>query len=121
MTAIDPPESHDLACFRVLAEEFDDDPKTTARKIRCRLKALDLGTFDNEHVEHLRCLKNELFTEIRRFEASEYFVDNEGTVAASSDFDGDRMALDYGKRYPSIDAIEMRGMVAYAVYLFYLR
>jgi hypothetical protein len=116
-----PTESYDVACFRILAEEFDDDFKVTRAKIRRKLRKLNEVPYDETRVLKLRTLKDELLEEIRRFADSKYYVGPTGPLASFDDFDGDRITHDFAQRFPWVNQSELRTMVSYAIYLYYLR
>jgi hypothetical protein len=122
MTQAESPESYDTVCFRILAYEFEtDDPKDFDKKVRRKLKSSGLGAYAPERVAVIRALKNDLQAEIQKFDRSKYFVSTKGPYANSTDFDVDKIARDYSRRYPSIATDDMRGIVSFAIYIYYLR
>jgi len=115
-------ESYDWACFQILAYEFEeDDPGEAERKIRRKLSRSHLGAYDHERIAKLRSLKDELQREIGLFDRSKYYVGPKGPYAALVDFDVDQLVEDFAARYPTIAKDDLRGVVGFALYLYYLR
>jgi hypothetical protein len=115
------PRSYDVACFRILAEEFGEDSKVTRAKIRRKLRTLNEGPYDETRVLQLRALRDKLWEEIKRFADSEYYVGPTQSLASFDDFDCDRIAHDYAPHFPGVSQVDLRTMVSYAIYLYYLR
>jgi hypothetical protein len=114
--------SYDTICFRILAYEFaTDNPMEFDKTIRGKLRSTGLGAFVPERVAVIRALKNDRQIEIQRFDRSLYYLSAKGPCANSTDFDIDRIAEDFSGRYPSIATDDMRGIITFAIYLYYLR
>ena len=104
-----------------LAYEFDSDiPRVTDLKIRRALRRRGLG-FDPELVNRLRDLKNDLQSELRRPEQSDYFLGYHGAYSSSQDFDVERLTADCIRRYPQLPPTEIEHFVPFALYLYSLR
>ena len=115
-------ESRELASFQILADEIaGTDPSKTQARIRRRLQRSGLGKYDQARVEQLRRLRDDLEQEIRKFNKSKYFIPSASELASLEDFDFDRLTHDFCDRYPSMDKIDMAGIVGFALYYYYLR
>jgi hypothetical protein len=113
-------ESYDLSAFQILADESPgDDPKVANGKIRRFLRRKNLGDYDESRIAALRRLRDELQTEIRRFEKSSYFLGKDRHITEHFDFE--RMASDFAKKYPTVQQPDIRGVVGYALYYYYFR
>ncbi|MDP9033402.1 MAG: hypothetical protein M3O50_01230 [Myxococcota bacterium] len=115
-------DSYEEACFRVLAYEIDgDDAARTDRSIRRKLARDKLGPYSQARVDYIRSLKNDLQKEIRLYHRSQYYLKSTGPVASTDDFDFDKMVHDYAILYPDLGRKAIAGMIAFALYLYYLR
>ena len=122
MNQTEAPQTYDWVCFQVLAYEFDtDDPKDFDKKLRRKLKSSGLGIYDAERIAVIRNLKNDLQSEIGKFARSHYYLKATGPYASLTDFDIDRMVDDYSRKYPSVAKDDMRGIMNFALYCYYLR
>jgi hypothetical protein len=114
--------TYDFICFSDLAYEFNpQEKKEIEKKIKRRLKYYKLGNYNQERVDYIRCLKNDLYAEISLESKSTYFSKSKSDYADLNDFDINRMAFDYLKKYEKVNAKEMIGMINFAVYLYHLR
>ena len=122
MTQSDAPQTYDTVCFHILAYEFDtDDPNAFDKKIRRKLASSGLGAYAPERIAILRSVKNELQREIGQFDRSRYYLKSTDQYAAMADFDIARMVDEFSSMYPSIAKDDLRGIVNFAIYLYYLR
>jgi hypothetical protein len=117
-----PTKTADAVILEVLAYEFGFDDRAQAEgKIRRRLRYYGLGPYQQERIDLLRRLKDEIQSEIPRWEQSRYFVGRHGAYAAMEDFDGDRLTRDLSGSYPDLPQEEIAAFVPAAIYLYYLR
>src|SRR5262249_11340535 len=115
-------DSYDSVCFRILAYEFPGNDLVEAnRKIKRKLKRDNRGPYDQARVDYIRALKDDLQAEISLFHKSRYFVGSTGRFADLPDFDFERMASDYCTKYPLVGEEDLRGIIGFALYLYYLR
>jgi hypothetical protein len=122
MTDAPQADSYDAVCFRILAYEFPEDDRAEAqKKIKRKLKRDGLGAYDQERVDYIRSLKDDLYGEIRLFQKSKYYVGPVGSFADLRDFDFEPMVSDYRKKYSRIGEEDLRSMIGFALYLYYLR
>lgn len=74
--------TYDFVCFCDLVYEFDEDESIkTEKKIRRRLKYYKLEPYKQERVNYIRQLKNELYSEISKYDKSIYFTEDHGKYA----------------------------------------
>jgi hypothetical protein len=115
--------TYDLICGTTLIWEFDiSEIKETNQKIKRKLKYYKLGDFDQDRVENLRNLKNELKTEIHLYQKSKYCRKSKNSKYSDlADFDTDLMVSDFIEKYDKISKSDMRGIIRYAIFLYYLK
>ena len=114
-------QTYDFICFTDLAYEFNpSQKKEIEKKIRRRLKYHKLGPYNQVRVDAIRQLKNELLREISSYATSVYHTSSASGYADLKDFNLEQMTSDYGKRH-DVSKDELRAMINFAVYLFYLR
>ncbi|MBX7152348.1 hypothetical protein K1X84_11950 [bacterium] len=115
-------QTYDYVCFTDLVYEFDSSKKNQIeKKIKRRLKYYHLGEYDQNRVEYIRQFKNDLYSEISLASKSKYFHKSPSEFSESSDFNIEQMALDLSKKYGNIHPGELKEMIHFAIYLFYLR
>jgi len=115
-------QTYDLICFTDLAYELDlSDKPEIEKKIRRRLKYHKLGDFKQERVDYIRRLNNDLYSEISNPMKSKYFHKRNSNFADLADFDFDRMTEDYHNKYDEVDKEDLKGMINFAIYLYYMR
>lgn len=115
-------ESRELASFQILANEIaGTDPSKTRARIRRKLQRSGLGEYDEAQVDQLRRLRDDLEQEITKFDRSKYFTPSASQFASLENFQSDRLARDFCERYPTVDKIDMAGIVGFALYYYYLR
>jgi len=115
-------QTYDFICFTDLVYEFNFSEKhEIEKKIKRRLRHYKLGDFDQNRVEYLRQLKNDLYSEISSGTKSKYFNKSKSNYADLSDFNFDRMALDYANKYEKVDENEMKGLITFAICLYHMR
>lgn len=115
-------ESLDRMMFRHLVTEFEaDSPSDAERAIKREMRAKGLGKPDSADIERIRGLKNFLQKEIGLFAKSKYYVPGQKPEATQENFDQERMAMDLSARFPEIAVADMRGIVALAVFAYYLK
>jgi hypothetical protein len=115
-------ETYDSVLFKVLALEVGAERVAdTERQIKRKLRRLALGPYDQDRVDYARSLKCDLQTEIGLFHKSSYYLGPVGTPADFDKFDFARMVADFGKKYPKVGELDMKTMVAFALYAYYLR
>lgn len=113
---------YDCICFSELAYEWDfSAAKEVEKKIKRRLKYYNLANYDQIRIHLIRELKNDLYSEISLGTKSKYFFKSESKYTDLKDFHLEKMSEDYLKKYPSIDAGDMKGIINFAIYLYYLR
>lgn len=114
--------TYDYICFSDLAYEFDfSELKEAETKIKRKLKYHKLGKYDQERVNYIRELKNDLFKEIRLQTKSRYFNPSKSNYAEFTDFNVEKMKLDYLKKYKEVSDSDMVGILNFAVYLYHMR
>jgi len=116
------PQPYDYICFTSLVHELETSFKKSIEiKIRKRLKYYGAGPYDPERVDKIRSLKEEIRTELNSPESSLFFNKKGSEYAELKDFNVEKMAEHYSKKYNFIDKDVMIGMINFAVYLYYLR
>ena len=114
--------TYDLVCFTDLAYEFDfSDKKEAEKKIKRRLKYYKLGDYSQERVDYIRELKNDLYREIGLQTKSKYFSKSKSNFADLADYKFEKMTADYLQKYNKINESDMKGILNFAVYLYYMR
>jgi hypothetical protein len=114
--------TYDSICFTDLAYELIfPDRKKIEQKIKRRLKYHKLGDFNQERVDYIRELKNELYAEISKTNQSNYFHKSKSDYASLSDFDFEKMTEDFHKKYDQLDQEELKGMICFAIHVYYMR
>ena len=114
--------SYDCVCFTDLAYEFSsEEKKEIEKKIKRRLKYYNLGDYNQDKVDHIRQLKNELYTEIRLYNKSKYFQETSSRYASLDNFEISRMITDYLTTFDKITEEDMYAMLNFAIYLYWLR
>jgi hypothetical protein len=115
-------ESRDLAIFQVLVNELPgNDPGKTTAKIKRKLNRANLGPYDEVRVNQLRVLHDALQQEICKFHHSKYYKGIPGSFASLEHFDTERMVLEYLREFPLITKNDLRGIIGFAIYSYYLR
>jgi hypothetical protein len=115
-------QTYDFVCFTDLAYEFNfSERKDIEKKIKKRLKYCKLGEYNQDRVDYIRQLKNDLYSEISQTTKSKYFQKSKSNYADLADFNIDRMAMDYSKKYDKVERNELRAMINYAIYLYHMR
>jgi len=115
--------TYEFVCFSDLAYEFSfSDKKEAEKKIKRRLKYYKLGEYDQDRVDYIRCLKNELYSEISQCSKSKYYCrKSKSRHSDYDDFNLDEMVSDFTKKYDEIEKGEMFRIINFAIYLYYLR
>lgn len=114
--------SYDCICFNCLAYEFDPtESKETERKIKNRLRYRGAGPYDQERVEYIRKLRGDLYREFAAPAESKYYSKTDSEFSTPDDFNIDIMTEDYSRIYNRIDEDDIRQMMLFAEYLYYLR
>jgi hypothetical protein len=114
--------TYDYICFSDLAYEFNSsEQKKIESKIKRRLKYHKLGTYDQEHVNYIRDLKNDLLNEISAQDKSKYYQKSSSEYSDSKDFDLAKMKSDYSAKYDKVNSDEIADMITFAIYLYHLR
>lgn len=114
--------SYDCICFNCLACEYDPtESKETERKIKKRLRYHRAGPYDQERVEYIRKLRIDLYLEFAAPVKSKYYSKTDSEYSSPDDFNIDMMTEDYSRIYNRIDEDDMRQMILFAEYLYYLR
>jgi hypothetical protein len=117
-----PTKTCDAVILQVLVYEFEfHAPAEAEGKIRRRLRYHGLGPYQQERIDMLRRLKNEVQTEIHRWERSRYFVGRHGEYATMEDFDGERLTQELSASYTDVTRDEIAAFVPAAIYLYHLR
>jgi hypothetical protein len=115
-------QTYDFICFTNLAYEFEvSEKKEIENKIKKQLRYYKLGEYNQERVEYIRQLKNDLYSEINMASKSKYFHKSKSIYADLTDFDLERMAIDYNEKYEKLDKNQLIGMLNFAIYLYHLR
>jgi hypothetical protein len=115
-------QTYDFVCFTDLAYEFDfSEKKEIEKKIKRRLKYYQLGDYHQDRVDYIRQLKNYLYSEISQTTKPKYFHKSKSNYADLGDFNIDRMAIVYSKKYDKVERNELRAMINYAIYLYHMR
>jgi len=113
-------ESYDVSVFQILADELPNDgPEKADSKIKRTLRRRKLGEYDQRRVDNLRRLRDDLRGEIQQFDKSAYFVSKDRPITEHFDFE--RMVADFGKKYPTVESPDIRGVIGYALYYYYFR
>ena len=68
----------------------------------------------------LRGLRDDLKAEIEQFTKSKYFLNNLDQ-RTTEHFDYEQMVTDFAQRYPAVGDRDLRGVIGYALYYYYLR
>lgn len=114
--------TYNYVCFSDLAYEYNSEKSVQIEgKIKKRLKYYKLGPYKQEKVDYIRQLKNELYSEISKFDKSIYYNKSHGKFAHPSDYNFELLKSDYLKKYPLIDEKDMVAIINFAIYLYYLR
>src|SRR5690606_11683693 len=114
------PKSYDFICFSTLIFETPRlQEKELEKSIKRSLKYYKLAPYNQERVDYIRELKNDLFREISA--QSTYYQKSASKYAETEDFDLDKMTADYHQKYPLIDSHELRGLISYAIFQYYVR
>lgn len=114
--------TYDYICFTDLAYEFTGAEKIVVeKKIKRRLRYYQLGAYSQERVDHIRQIKNALMDELTHPAKSQYYKGTTSVYSALTDFDTDKMTVAYHKKFPSVHPDELKAMICFAVYLYYLR
>jgi hypothetical protein len=115
-------KSYDSILFGKLVYEFSFTDKTeTEKKIKQSLKYYKHEPYNQERVDYIRQFKNDLYAEISKIERSKYYKKTPSVYAEMEDFDVAQMAIDFHNTYNKLDKNELRGMIGYAIYLYYQR
>ena len=115
-------QTYDYICFSELAYELDIlDIHKTENKIKRRLKYYNLASYDQARVDYIRQLKNDLLSEISLQSKSKYFSKSNTEYADLTDFDIEKMKLDFSKRHDQLTDLDMGRILNFAIYLYYLR
>ncbi len=114
--------TYDFICFTELVYEFDFSEKNEIeKKIKRRLKYYKLRDYDQDRVDYIRHLKNDLYSEISSRTKSKYFNKSKSNYSDLSDFNIDRITSHYIKKYDKVDENEMRRIINFAIFSYYLR
>lgn len=115
-------KSYDSILFGKLVYEFSFTDKTeTEKKIKQSLKYYKLGPYNQERVDYIRQFKNDLYTEISKTNNSTYYKKTPSVYAEMEDFNVEQMTENFHNTYNKLDKNELRGMIGYAIYLYYQR
>jgi hypothetical protein len=115
-------QTYDFICFTDLAHEFDfSDKNEIEKKIKRRLKYYNLEDYNQDRVDYLRQLKNDLYSEISSSTKSKYFNKSKSNYSDLSDFNFEQMTSDYSKKYEQVDENEMKGIINFAIYFYYMK
>ncbi|HEX7506956.1 MAG TPA: hypothetical protein VF550_09300 [Polyangia bacterium] len=115
-------ETYEWVCYTILAYEIAGESAALAeRKIKRKLRVAELGPYDQERVDSLRRLRDVLKREIRLYSKSKYYRGPTGTTANLEDYDFDKLVEDTCRDFPAISEVDMRGIVNFSLYLYYLR
>jgi hypothetical protein len=115
-------ETYDDVLFGILALEFaGDEPAEAERKIRRKLRRLGLGPYDQGRVDYVRSLRNDLEKEIKLYDKSTYYLAPSAPTASPDDFDYERLVAGFCGKYREISLFDMRTIVTFAIYAYYLR
>ena len=115
-------ETYAWVCYTILAYEIAGEPPALAeRKIKRKLRAKELGPYDQERVSVLRRLRDALKSEIRLYRKSNYYRGPTGATASLEDYDFDGLVDNFSRAFPEVSKADMRGNVNFSLYLFYLR
>jgi hypothetical protein len=110
------------AIFEILTLALpDEDPKKMDGKIKRKLARAKLGPYDQAEVDTLRALHDALAREIRKFNGSQYYRGTPGRLADLDDFDYERMVRDFGTAFPGVSEIDLRGIVGFAIFAYYMK
>lgn len=114
--------TYDFICFSDLAYEFIfSDKKEIEKKIKRRLKYHKLGDYNQERVDYIRGLKDDLYKEINLQTKSKYFSKSKSNFADLEDFKFEKMTSDYLEKYDKINESDMKGILNFAIYIYYMR
>jgi hypothetical protein len=118
-----PPPTYENEALGVLVYEFpSSDPRESERLIKGRLRRKKLGPYDQARIDRLRRLKDELQEEIHKGEKSAYYTGrHDAKYVDTRDFDVERLGLDMIVRYPDVPPVEIRSLVPFCVFNYYLR
>jgi hypothetical protein len=115
-------KSYDYILFSKLLYEFSHSDKSeTEKKIKQSLKYYKLDPYNQERVDYIRQFKNDLCTEISKIDRSRYYKKTPSVYAEMEDFNVQQMTEDFHNTYHKLDKQELRGMIGYAIYLYYQR
>jgi hypothetical protein len=115
-------ETYDDVLFGILALEFAGDEAVEAeRKIGRKLRRLGLGPYDQARVDYVRSLRNDLEKEIKLYGKSKYYLGSSAPTASPDDFDYERLVAAFRGKYQEIALVDMRTIVTFAIYAYYLR
>ncbi|MBX2970119.1 MAG: hypothetical protein KF803_12175 [Cyclobacteriaceae bacterium] len=115
-------KSYDHILFGKLAYEFSfTDKSETEKKIKQSLKYYKLTPYSQERVDYIRQFKNDLYAEISKTDGSKYYKKTPSVYAEMEDFNVEQMTEDFHSTYHKLDKQELRGMIGYAIYLYYQR
>lgn len=114
--------SYEDAVLTILAREFSStDIKETEAKIKRKLRAKNIGKYDQQQVNRLRRLKDALQTEISKCHKSKYYSKLAGEFANMKDFDTLRITEDFAAAFPEVPKQSIHSFVEYFIYLHYIR
>ena len=115
-------QTYDYICFSELAYEFDfSDHLEIEKKIKRRLKYYNLARYDQDRIDYIRLLKNDLRVEISLQSKSKYFNKSRSVYTDLTDFNIEKMTVDFSKKYDRIDASDMSQILKFVIYLYYMR
>ena len=115
-------DEYDKAALGFLVYEFhQDDISETNKKIKRKLKRDKLGDFNEERIKLLRELKDSVKKEINKITNSKYYTPIDGKYSDINDFDSEKMAEDYSKKYESISRSVITNFIEFSIYVYHLR
>jgi hypothetical protein len=122
-TTVKPEENtYDWLCYQVLAYEIDEEPSSLAeRRIKRKLRSAGLGKYDQSRVDLLRRVRNAIKGEVRLYAKSKFYRGPTGATAGLDDYDFDGLVGHFRNVFPEISDWDMRTIVNFSLYLFYLR
>lgn len=115
-------ETYDWLCYQVLAYEVEDEPPALAdRKIKRKLRSAGLGKYDQTRVDLLRRLRYAVQKEIRLYGNSKYYKGPKAETTSLDDYDFEGLVGHFCRAYPDISSWDMRTIIGFSLYLYYLR
>lgn len=106
----------------VLAYEFYSSRQVESeRKIKRRLREKRLGPYDQTRITALRAFKDDVQSELGKFDQSEYYTEPHGKYAEMQDWDIERLAQAMKARHPGLPETEIDAFLPYAILLYYLK